>query len=265
MKIKSLDEHRDYLYDIVRLKLWFLWYWLQNHENETFRETIRNRVDIFRKTDMNSGTMNPTSVDFDNPFWEEVEDQLYKIYRKHKGVDSVFSFESEAFSVLKPRIDSRVYRDYMERPYFEDYNCGSLHYEEPKDDHPERVFFHIANSISPKSIFDDESHLPQCLIKLMEKSSLEFKANNLCTESWLNSHPRWITYFPEEWRSNMSAEITDIQWHYGFWGQFVTKRGTFNKRLGSYMRETGRFPYLPRYSWCRFNSLRNHLSHLCSS
>lgn len=264
MKMKSLYEHKNYLYEIVRLKLWFLWNWQRKHENEPFRETIRNRVDIFRKTDMNSGTMNPPSADFDNPIWEEIEDQLHRIYWKHKGENSALPFESEAFSILKPRIDGRANRDYMEKPYVEDYNSGSLHYEKPERDHPERVFFHIANSIAPRSIFEDESHIPQCLIELMDKSASEFNATSLCTESWLNSHPRWISLFPEDWRKNMSAENRDIQWHYGFWGQFITKRGTFNSRLGSSLRETGQFPYLPRYSWCDFTSLRNHLSSFCS-
>ena len=50
--LKTLSEHRQYLHQIVRLKLHFLHGWLRAHPEETFAYGLRNRVDIFRKTDI---------------------------------------------------------------------------------------------------------------------------------------------------------------------------------------------------------------------
>jgi len=259
-KPKSFDEHRQYLHKIVRLKLWFVWYWQQKHKEESFSSILRNRVDIYRKTDINQGAMNPPQVYFDDPQWLDLEHKLLDLYRKHSSDDDAFQFEHNAFHILKPIIDKRAFRDYLEPPYVLDFQCGSLKYDRPEKNNPTCVSFHIANALAPGSIFDDKNYLPDCLISLMDKSSAEYGADSLYTSSWLNSHPLWQKLFPEEWEKNMESENHDIQWHFGFWGQFITARGIFNDRLGRQLRETGRFPFLPRYSWCSFESLRNHLS-----
>jgi len=84
-------------------------------------------------------------------------------------------------------------------------------------------------------------------------------ASELETHTWLNSHPRWLALFPREWQANLTAPDADVRWHYGFWGQFVTARGAFHARRAQQLRETGRFPYPPRASWCTFATLRAHL------
>ena len=48
----------------------------------------------------------------------------------------------------------------------------------------------------------------------------------------------------------------------GFWGQFVNARGTFNEKHARILRDTGRFPFWPRASWCTFDQLRDHLEQL---
>ena len=53
---KTLDEHRDYLFSIVRLKLWFLARWQKEHPDEDFSyitlyEGIRVQGKIYIKGD----------------------------------------------------------------------------------------------------------------------------------------------------------------------------------------------------------------------
>ena len=41
----TLEEHRDYLYQIVRLKLFFLHNWLKGHPDET---ELKEAVEFFK-------------------------------------------------------------------------------------------------------------------------------------------------------------------------------------------------------------------------
>jgi len=260
---KTYKEHRQYLHDIARLQLWFTWWWKQNNVDESFRLILRQRVDIYRKTNINKGTMN-SKTDFENLEWLDLERQLAELYQKYSSSGESSMFEDEAFLVVQATIDARSRRDYEERPYVLDYQCGSLKYDKPGEEHPKRVNFHIANAVSPQSIFADKKYLPQCFMDLMNKSAAEYGADSLCTNTWLNLHPRWLKLFPSEWTVNMKPENKNVQWHFGFWGQFITARGTFNTRLGRQLRETGEFPFWPRPSWCSFESLQKHLSGILS-
>ncbi|HCE44026.1 MAG TPA: hypothetical protein DET40_10795 [Lentisphaeria bacterium] len=54
------------------MKLWFVWDWLRKHPDENFRSMLRNRVDIFRKTEYYDPVrMNQDSPDFDVPGWSD--------------------------------------------------------------------------------------------------------------------------------------------------------------------------------------------------
>jgi hypothetical protein len=57
----------------------------------------------------------------------------------------------------------------------------------------------------------------------------------------------------------MSAPDENIRGHYGFWGQFLTARKTFNHKLAKQFMETGKMPFQTRRSWCSIESMRKHL------
>ena len=59
---KTTKNTADYLHDVVKLKLHFLHGWLQRHPEESFVDALRNRVDIYRKTDINPGGLNPPNI-----------------------------------------------------------------------------------------------------------------------------------------------------------------------------------------------------------
>lgn len=257
LKKKSLEEHTEYLYEIVRVKLHFLYQWLQSHPDETLTEAIRERVDIYRKTDINTDVMNPKAINWEHPRWQQLENELSTVYDSASDADD---FEEQAFAVIRPMIDGRVRQDYEERPYVLDYKCGSLTYDKPREDQPQRVGFHIANALQPKSIFADPEYLPHCLQELIRKSREEYGASELGTFTWLNAHPRWLGLFPESYATiNASDPDENVKWHFGYWGQFITARGTFNIKLGAQLRETGIMPFMPRYCWCTFDELEEHL------
>ena len=160
--MKTLPEHREYLYEISKLQLWFAWSWKSKNKEESFKSILRDRIDI--------------------------------------------SFENEAFDYVKPFIDLRLDRDYNETAYHLDYKCGSLTYNEPQSEISKRVYIHISNALSPKSLFSDKNYLPKCLIELMDKSEAEHGANSLETDTWLNSNSKWTELFPKEWSDNMGSQ-----------------------------------------------------------
>ena len=121
------------------------------------------------------------------------------------------------------------------------------------------IEFHIANAISPKSIFDDPLYLPCCFMIMMEQVEALYQAEYILTGTWLNSNSKWLELFPQEWHDNLSAPPADIKWHYGFWGQFITARGTFNDKLGDYFRTNRKFRYSLRSSKCTLAAMRKHL------
>ncbi len=202
--MKTLPEHREYLYEISKLQLWFAWSWKSKNKEESFKSILRDRIDIYRKTDINKGGSNPEQTNFEDPDWLSLEASFKKTYEMHCSSD--ISFENEAFDYVKPFIDLRLDRDYNETAYHLDYKCGSLTYNEPQSEISKRVYIHISNALSPKSLFSDKNYLPKCLIELMDKSEAEHGANSLETDTWLNSNSKWTELFPKEWSDNMGSQ-----------------------------------------------------------
>lgn len=253
---KTLEEHREYLYEIVKLKLFFVHLWLEQHPEETFQSVIRNRVDIYRKTEANPGPHTPDAVYFDLPAWKGMEDKAFECYVRN--IKDRSAFETEAFEIFKPSIDLRCERDYLDNSVLAKYKCGSLkHDPQPDATDPTAINFHIANAIRPHSIFENPDYLRSCFLLLCQAVKTQWGIKTLYCGSWLNSYPKWLNYFPQEWIDNMSAPTENVGWHYGFWGQFITAKGTFNYKYGKILRETGRFPYYPRISHCSVEALES--------
>jgi len=262
---KTLDEHRAYLHDIVRLKLWFAWRWLREHPEEPFEQALRERVDLYRKLEINPGGINPVEINWDDPRWLELEARAREAYLAHQEDENSAAFEEEAFQIFRPQLDARAPRDFACLSRLEGYDYGSIRFDPPGKERPKRVFIHIANVIAPRSIFEDQAYLPDCLQEVMRQAEEGYGAEELETSTWLNSVPAWLALFPREWQEHLSPPNLDILWHYGFWGQFITARGTFQAKRAQQFRESGVLPYSPRWSWCTFDALKAHLDTLSVS
>ncbi|OGV56137.1 MAG: hypothetical protein A2X49_14620 [Lentisphaerae bacterium GWF2_52_8] len=259
--IKTEAEYQDYIHKLVRLKLWFVWDWLQKHPDESISSVLRNRVDIFRKTEYYDPVhMNGDSPDFSIPGWLEIEDSLKEIWESRRNDPGSDGFEEEAFLILRQQLDSYTRSSYEKSLVPPAMKCGSLTYNSPAADAPDVIAVHIANALQPASIFDDPLYLPHCLRELMEQSSAEFGVSKLHCGSWLNSHPRWLALFPQEWTDLRGPEDHSVQWHFGFWGQFITAKGTFHERNASKFRSSGEMPFPYRTADCSFDALQKHLA-----
>ncbi|MDO9540938.1 MAG: hypothetical protein Q7J98_01265 [Kiritimatiellia bacterium] len=161
--------------------------------------------------------------------------------------------------LIKGRVD-RDHEDFKSGKDIEKYQCGSLRYDPgPEPDNPRRIGFHIANACFPGSIFEDKTYLPACFLVLISQCEAKFGISEIGTATWLNSLPKWNALFPDEWRNNMGPPNENIKWHYGFWGQFVNSRKTFNHKLAEQFRKTGKIPFPSRAAWCRTSEMREYL------
>ena len=259
---KTIEEHRNYLYEVVKLKLFFLHRWMAEHPDEKFEFVLQNRVDIYRKTSANRELLNPVNLYFNESPWLEMEQQAAELYQRYSN-DAV-KFEAEAFEVFKPSLDERLEKDYLDRSGLAGYQCGSLRHELKTGtiENEKSMGFHIANAVAPHSIFEDPQYLKDCLLQLCNKAETEYNATIISTGTWLNQLDNWLQYFPEEWHRNMGEPNTNVFWHYGFCGQFISARGTYNKKYGDYLRNTGKFPHYPCFSYCHINAIREHLTNL---
>ncbi|MDD3695053.1 MAG: hypothetical protein PHG44_03700 [Lentisphaeria bacterium] len=260
--VKTLQEHRQYLHEIVKLKLCFLHQWLQKHPEESFSEALRNRIDVYRKTDCNKAALNPKEINWEAEDWQCLEKKAEEIYSRCQNDPE--KFESLAFAVFKDSLDARCERDYHDRSARNGYQCGCLRHNLKLNENSTTptLGFHIANFLSPESFFDYPGYIRDSFNRLLDAAEKQFQAKYISTSTWLNSLPKWLELFPHEWQENLGPENTDIKWHYGFWGQFITAKQTFNHKFGEILRNSGKLPYYPRASFCSVKSMREQIRKL---
>ncbi|MFA6929155.1 MAG: hypothetical protein WCT05_02430 [Lentisphaeria bacterium] len=256
---KTLSEHRQYLYEIIKLKLFFVYRWQKEHPDEAFSNILRQRVDIIRKTDINKEGLNPVKSYFDVPEWLSLETETKALFKRF--FNDPETFETRAFELFKPTLDARCERDFLDRSALRGYQCGFLRYNTSiSAEFPDMLIFHIANAKTPDSFFDYPDYMRECFLKLLHVAEEVFNVPNIGTGTWLNSVPKWLVLFPKEWTENLQPPQTDVSWHFGFWGQFITARGTFNDKYGKFLRETGQMPFYPRITKCSTQAMREKLN-----
>jgi len=259
---KTLEEHRQYLYEITRLKLFYVHLHLTEIApgQETFSQVIRNRVDIYRKTDANPGPHTPAQTFFDAPAWKNMEDAAGKVFQAFSGNTDAERqrFEDEAFPVFKDSLDRRCERDWLDNSVIANYQCGSLKHELAASSDGS-LWFHIGNAVRPHSFFDDPLYLPRCFRALLRVAEEKFHAPVIATHTWLNDCPKWLDEFPHVWRDHLGEYDKIANWSYGWWGQCINGRGLYAKKTGDFLREHHRFRYIPRASFIEVKTMKEHI------
>lgn len=254
----TFKEFRCTAEKTLQLSLWFVHHWKSQHPEEQIPSILRHRVDIIRKTPLFTSSMNADAPPFDAiPGWLEKEQAITAIHQKCG--DNTARFIADGLAVFLPLVEQaleRQWRIFQDGPKMK---CGSLTYHQPETAMPHVIAVHIANALAPHSIFDDPDYLARHLLTFMDQTEAEFGVTHIHCGSWLNSHPRWLAFFPEEYQQSLSAPDEDIQWHLGFWGQFINARGGFHQRNADQFRATGRLPFNFRTADCSFQALRGHL------
>jgi hypothetical protein len=257
--VRTLAEHLATRRELVKLKLWFVWHWLEGHPEESFEYVFRRRTNIWGKTLLSPNGRLPTEADFEDPAWREVFEPIEQAYRDARSSGGAGRFEREAFELLAGTVEAAGRRSYRGGRPEGEAEFGCLRYRPPSPERPRCVSYHIHNPLQPRSILDDPVYVADCFRRLMDDAEARHGADSLMTGTWLNSHPRWLALFPREYLDNMGPEEQDIRGGNGFWGQFLNARGVFNARFGEHFRRTGEMPYRRRTARCSFAAMRARL------
>ena len=254
---KTLEEHKVYVEQLARISFFVARRLKDQAPGTPLSELIRKHTPLFfhalNFADYETRWNNPSCVriaakadELDDLLAPEFEERMYAEIRE-LAMERAERFFAKSVGLWLPQ----------------DWNAGSLKYETPqKSMPPHYCCFHIANALAPRSIYDDPRHLPECFLDIMARGEKEYGFDTLCTGTWLDDVPRWLALFPQEWIDNLSAGADRTGWHFGYWGQMVTGRGTFNDKAGQYVRENLKPKYKCRGSHCSFAAMRKHLEEL---
>jgi len=256
--VKTPAEHRDYVRSLAQISFHFAYGWWQAHPDESIAEAVTKRTPLCHHALnllRNEGETHPA--------WQALMAQAEIGASEVPGADE---FEEAMFGHVRGFADERADMFYAESVGVKmpkDWNVRSLKYDPPHKHLPSGYCnFHIANALAPRSILADPRHLPECFLEMMNRTEQEYGYHTLHTSTWLNEEPRWLALFPQEWHDNLGPPSDTIHWHFGYWGQLVSARGTLNRKAAQYLREHGSFRYLPRSSHCSFAAMREHLGNI---
>lgn len=238
----SFEEFKASEEQLNRLEVWFLR--LQSIKNsENVKADARNRVDLGYRS---PAARERSLPDWDHPSWHRFEEGLCRIDPASTEKEWEAQAAALADELTKPGREDRWCREPGG-----DWPFGCIALEEPGtwDPDPQTVFFHIGNTLAPASLLKRPDYIRASLDRAA-RWALENWGPGLVftTETWLNSHPLWLSSLPRDWTENLEAPNTDILWHLGFWGQFRTARGTFHHKNADVFRQTGRMPFEVRRS-----------------
>ncbi len=256
---KTLEEHRKYMEGFARVSFYFARKWLAPRFPERpIGELLRDHTPLLYH-----------GLDYSPAVWQN-EPECQEILNRANRLAELppDEFENTMWDEIKELAAKRADMSYphavgVKAPM--SWNCGCLKYDTPAE-HPQQdpsmVTFHIANSVGPKSIFETSEYLAYCFLLLMEEAEIRFGCHTLTTSTWLNEKKAFTAYFPQEWRDNMTPRTEEKpvpRWHFGWWGQLVTGRGTINPKAEEFVRKNGFLKCAERASHCSFENMRRHL------
>lgn len=244
---RTSEEQRELISELIKLSLFFSSEFRKFHPEEDISSVIVKRTSMWEIIGLKGS-------EDESAFTAE----LASLYNK---AASSAEFEKEGLSLLVPRMDDfAVSNTAWESKVLAKYDDTCFRYDPPADGRPaNHCNFHITNYISPKSILKEIPYTVSRFLRLMDESGAKYGFDTLRTGTWLNSVPKWLEFFPQEWMDNMLEPVNDIYGNLGSWGQILTARKTFNFKTGEYIREHLEMPFKPRTSWCSFDVMKTHL------
>lgn len=240
-------EHHEYVTELLKISLFFSSEYNKCHPEEDISSIIIARSPLWELTGL-----------LGSELAIRVTRDLADLYNR---CPISAEFEKEGMVLLSPHMDT-FFNAHLkwEKTILAPYNDSCFKYDFPAENRPpDHCNFHITNNISPQSILKEGRYTASCFMRMMNDAEKQFSFDTLRTETWLNSVPEWLKFFPDEWIKNMSPPVTEITKSLGLWGQLITARKTFNFRTAEYIRKNAAMRFKPRRSWCSFKEMKKHL------
>lgn len=244
---RTQEEQHEYVTELVKLSLFFSSEYNKHHSGEDILSIIIARSPLWELTGLRGSELET-----------RLTRDLAELYGQYC---SSTEFEKEGMALLSPHMDT-FFSSHLEweKKILASYNDSCFKYDPPTANRPpNHCNFHITNNISPESILKEDRYTASCFMRMMDDAEKEFGFDTLRTETWLNSVPQWLKFFPGEWIENMNPPVTEITRSLGLWGQLITARKTFNFRTAEYIRANAEMRFKPGRSWCSFKEMKKHL------
>ena len=260
--LAQYEAIREYHFEIIRLKLWYVHYLVRNTKID-FDEAVQRRVRLRWYTD--------------GPSWPEVKAKIFELLTRYSN--EVNHLERKGVKLLQPFIEGAIEDEYQREGPRHPCGClrrsgeehrhhccrwldGAVHYGcfwRYKDIQGQAcVALHFHSVVQPQSPFQELPELAKSLRRLVENCKQENPdMRYISCGSWLNAFPPFLRLFPDSWR--LSAEPMAHDNHSEWWGQFRDRRGGFHWRNAQAFRETGEFLYPSLFCKCKVTDLETHL------
>jgi hypothetical protein len=122
-----------------------------------------------------------------------------------------------------------------------------------------RVDLHLSNPFAPASPFADLGQRARELAALLHDARKQCPTlQSVSLQSWLAGVPPLQLLFPPEFAASASAP-SRLEYHLGWWGQFIDRTGAFHEANGQYLRSTGQFRYPCITCVCAIDATLAHL------
>ena len=129
---------------------------------------------------------------------------------------------------------------------------------------PTWCYLHFYNGKRPQSFLDFVPEFAAEILQVIDFAEKQFGSKVVFTVSWLNDLPRFLRFFPDEWRENMgpAPDRKFVIPTNGCQGQFYNAAGWLNRRTADFYLENGFLKYSRRESHCDLKNLRKKKKNL---
>lgn len=250
---KTLEEHKEYLRETVKLSLWIIADWANKHPKDDFIKNIDERTPMVNHTVFNPKTLYDYPT-FEGEEWPKIRKELYNLYKEESDP---YKYQELAFTLVEPYIYERAERDLegINTP-IDPQEKSWIRYDINRKE--EFLEIHMENTLYPESFLANDTYFYEKL-KIAVDDAEKHGYKGLWTCSWLNDLPAWQKKMPQKWNSSIDKRIYDIEWHLGFWGQFLTANQCFNYRAAEKFRENGVVTLPMSLAQATIEDFREHL------
>ena len=264
----ALEDRRDLVENLARLSLWFAGQ--RALAGDSLRDVIGRKTPLYRLTvfwDGATALISPEDGWRDHR-WDTLLGKMERIHERYGGQERAEQWEQAGLDVLWPLIEPRIEKDVRAWPWIpsclgatrpETGAFGFFLYEwQGVGEDSESLLLHMGNSLAPQSPFEDlEARARELLLVLASARKVKPHVDRIVSNSWLNSFGAFLRLFPTEWQRAVAPG--PLSHTYDWWGQFVTRRGSYHTRNAEHLRRTHHFPYPSVICRCDIDTLRRHL------
>lgn len=234
--------------EIAELQLKYLFHILKEGLEKDFEKALRGYTSIVSVV-QKSSSFNDKKSD-----WQFALNLMRENYLKFICQADGIAFARESMEIITPFISCAAS---IAPPAHQWFGCFCYNYAQER----KHIYLHFKNACMPESPFafpDDRINELVAVIKDIQAKS--FVPETIGCDSWLNELTVFQSFFPPEYSQSFMVSPHDSKGGYGWWGQFVTKEGRFNKSKAEQFEKNMTFQFQRIIAQCAYPAFVRHVS-----